>query len=524
MTQLALARKYRPKNFQQLVGQKHVSQALGNALRLNRLHHAYLFTGTRGIGKTTIARILAKSLNCEQGITENPCGKCDSCLEIDQGRFIDLLEIDAASRTKVEDTREILDNVQYTPTRGRYKVYLIDEVHMLSNHSFNALLKTLEEPPEHVVFLLATTDPQKLPITVLSRCLQFYLKKLPTIEIKQQLINVLQQEECKFEEKALDLLAKAAKGSMRDALSLADQATAYSNNDITELNMHAMLGSMQQDLLWRLIENIDAQDCKALLDTSNILSEQGIDFEQALDELISLLQSLAIFQAEPSAIATDTIDIDKLQHFAKQISKQDLQLYYQIALIGKRDLALSPDSKLGFEMVLLRIVAFKPGVVALQKKNDTRKVDVKMPAEKSTNATTDKSPSPNITVEKNNWSEIVSHLNLSGIAKNLAEHSSLLSQSDKAIKIIINTEFAVMMNDKIIDRIQQALREYLAKEIKLHIDVGQSARTPAEQKQQQALKVRVAAIESIHSDENIKALMNQFDTTINEDHIQSKAR
>lgn len=517
MTQLALARKYRPKNFQQLVGQVHVSQALSNALRLKRLHHAYLFTGTRGIGKTTIARILAKSLNCEQGISETPCGQCDTCQEIDQGRFVDLIEIDAASRTKVEDTREILDNVQYTPTRGRYKVYLIDEVHMLSNHSFNALLKTLEEPPEHVVFLLATTDPQKLPITVLSRCLQFYLKKLPNDAICQQLASILDKENCQYQESALKLLAKAAKGSMRDALSLTDQAIAFSNNNINEDNMHTMLGSMQHDILWQLINDIHEQDGKSLLTITHKLNEQGCDFEQALDELITLVQSIAIYQAEPSAITDDTIELEKIAHYANTISKEDIQLYYQILLIGKRDLALSPNSQLGFEMLMIRIVAFTPDTQA-----STPPPSVKKKLSTITNSASEapkKTPAPN---DGEAWLDIINKINVSGITKTILEHTSLTSRDDNTFRLLISPDYSPMINDKHITRIEQALSEYRQNKTKVLIKTGQAIETPAEQKQQKALEIKVAAIDAIQSDDNIKTLMSQFGATLNEKQIKPK--
>ena len=396
MSYQVLARKWRPKNFAELVGQTHVMRALSNALEQQRLHHAYLFTGTRGVGKTTIARILAKSLNCEQGVSSKPCGKCDTCVEIDQGRFIDLIEIDAASRTKVEDTREILDNVQYAPSRGRYKVYLIDEVHMLSGHSFNALLKTLEEPPPHVIFLLATTDPQKLPVTVLSRCLQFYLKNLATELIKQHLNYVLTEEKISFQDSALRLIAAAAKGSMRDALSITDQAIAYCQQDIKEDDTRAMLGGISRDNVFPIVDALVQQDAKALLEHSQSLASKGLDYSAVLDELISTLQYIAIAQAEPNAIDPQLAEAERIKEYALSLTVEDVQLFYQIALIGKRDLPLSPEPKGGFEMVLLRMLSFQPDQITVSKNKTAPVKQAPAPA---------KAPATKPTAEKASISE-----------------------------------------------------------------------------------------------------------------------
>ena len=360
MSYQVLARKWRPQNFHQLVGQLHVKQALVNALDQQRLHHAYLFTGTRGVGKTTIARIFAKSLNCELGVTSQPCGTCSSCVDIEQGRFIDLIEIDAASRTKVEDTREILDNVQYAPTRGRYKVYLIDEVHMLSKHSFNALLKTLEEPPEHVKFLLATTDPQKLPVTILSRCLQFNLAALSENEIEQQLSHILQKEQLGFEQPALKQLAQSAKGSMRDALSLTDQAIAQTNGQISELAVKDMLGLM--DITWAqsLLVAAMASDGDSLLELSSNLGLQNGNYGAVLDDLIKLCHLVLISKLVPSAAQLSDQYADFISELAEQADTREIQVYYQLLLNGKKDLLLAPTEQLGFEMVMLKLLAFEP--------------------------------------------------------------------------------------------------------------------------------------------------------------------
>ncbi|WP_042146104.1 MULTISPECIES: DNA polymerase III subunit gamma/tau [unclassified Pseudoalteromonas] len=360
MSYQVLARKWRPQNFHQLVGQNHVKQALINGLEQQRLHHAYLFTGTRGVGKTTIARIFSKSLNCEQGITAEPCGTCSTCLDIEEGRYIDLLEIDAASRTKVEDTREILDNVQYAPSRGRYKVYLIDEVHMLSKHSFNALLKILEEPPEHVKFLLATTDPQKLPVTILSRCLQFNLSALSQDEIQQQLDTILNKEQLSFDVEALKLLAKAADGSMRDALSLTDQAIAQTNGQLKTPDIMTMLGLM--DISWsqKLFVAIVCNDGEALLDVVSQLSMQNPSYTRVLDDLLALTHLILMTQLVPSAANLDDKNEAFISQVASQSSAEQIQVYYQLLLNGKKDLLWAPEAKLGFEMVLLRLLAFEP--------------------------------------------------------------------------------------------------------------------------------------------------------------------
>lgn len=360
MSYQVLARKWRPRIFREMVGQEHVLQALINALDHNRLHHAYLFTGTRGVGKTTIARILAKCLNCETGVSSEPCGQCSACREIAEGRFVDLIEVDAASRTKVEDTRELLENVQYAPSRGRYKVYLIDEVHMLSNSSFNALLKTLEEPPPHVKFLLATTDPQKLPMTILSRCLQFNLKNMTPERIVNHLKFVLEKEMVPFEEPALWHLGRAADGSMRDAMSLTDQAISYGSGKITDLEVSAMLGTIDQASVQKLVQALIDLDGKNLLQIVADMSEQSPDYASALAELLSTLHRIAIAQALPEALDNSQGDREKILQWAQALPAEDVQLFYQTALLGRRDLPLAPDPRAGFEMVLLRMLAFKP--------------------------------------------------------------------------------------------------------------------------------------------------------------------
>ncbi len=361
MSYQVLARKWRPANFDEMIGQAHVLRALSSALESERLHHAYLFSGTRGVGKTTISRILAKCLNCEQGITAKPCGHCSACNEINEGRFLDLLEVDAASRTKVEDTRELLENVQYRPTRGRYKVYLIDEVHMLSNHSFNALLKTLEEPPPHVVFLLATTDPQKLPATVLSRCLQFHLKNMQPGDISQHLSHILDTEEISYEQPALDSLAWSAKGSMRDALSLLDQAIAFGDGKVTDTDVRDMLGSIDKDHIYRIITALAANDGALVMTIVEELSQFAPDYEELLAELLVILHRMAIIQQIPEAMIASN-EREQIELLAESVFAEDIQLFYQLALHARRDLPLAPDMRSGFEMSMLRLMSFRPGI------------------------------------------------------------------------------------------------------------------------------------------------------------------
>ncbi|HPB75622.1 MAG TPA: DNA polymerase III subunit gamma/tau, partial [Chromatiaceae bacterium] len=361
MSYQVLARKWRPRSFADMVGQAHVVRALSNALDQDRLHHAYLFTGTRGVGKTTLARILAKALNCEAGVSSTPCCQCPSCREIDEGRFVDLLEVDAASRTRVDQTRDLLDNVPFAPVKGRFKVYLIDEVHMFSTSSFNALLKTLEEPPPHVKFLLATTDPQKVPVTVLSRCLQFNLKRLVPEEIATQLAHILTVEAVPFEAPALALLARAADGSMRDGLSLLDQAIAFGGGRVGAEDIRAMLGTVGRDMSLRLLQALAARDGAALLAEVARIHELAPDFGGVLQEVLGLLHRLALFQQVPVTLAADDPEREALMALGRDLIPEDVQLYYQIALLGQADLPLAPDPRTGMEMVLLRMLAFRPG-------------------------------------------------------------------------------------------------------------------------------------------------------------------
>ncbi|MCY1686326.1 DNA polymerase III subunit gamma/tau [Yersinia enterocolitica] len=386
MSYQVLARKWRPKTFADVVGQEHVLTALANGLSLGRIHHAYLFSGTRGVGKTSIARLLAKGLNCETGITATPCGTCANCLEIEQGRFVDLIEIDAASRTKVEDTRELLDNVQYAPARGRFKVYLIDEVHMLSRHSFNALLKTLEEPPAHVKFLLATTDPQKLPVTILSRCLQFHLKVIDVEVIRAQLEKILLAEQISSDARALQLLARAADGSMRDALSLADQAIAMGDGHVTTATVSQMLGTLDDEQPLAIIEALVSADGARVMAQLEQAASRGVDWENLLVETLSLLHRIAMVQLLPSMLDNHYATIEpRLRELARTLPPTDIQLYYQTLLVGRKELAYAPDRRMGVEMTLLRALAFHPKAIIAE----PQRVPVSAPA-----AIADNTPAP----------------------------------------------------------------------------------------------------------------------------------
>ena len=500
MSYQVLARKWRPKSFQEMVGQEHVLRMLINALDNQRLHHAYLFTGTRGVGKTTLARILAKCLNCEKAISSTPCGECNTCQSIDSGRFLDLMEIDAASRTKVEDTRELLDNVQYAPSLGRFKIYLIDEVHMLSGHSFNALLKTLEEPPAHVKFLLATTDPKRLPITILSRCLQFNLKRVPIEQISQHLQQVCQAENIIHEAPALQLVAQAADGSMRDALSLLDQTIAFCGEKITTLDTRQMLGNIEQDIIFRLLHALADHDGVKLLAEIAKLAEHAPDFNQALEEILSTLHRINVSQIIPDAADKH----DEIHQLAARFSAEEIQLYYQIALIGRRDLPLAPTPAHGFEMVLLRMLAFQPTLEQVK------------PVAQSPQRPAITPPAPAKKAETaSEWEQIFPKLDLSGMAQVLAANCVLTEMSDHSIKLALATSHGAMLNKKLIERIEQALASYFNKTINLVIKVASTTlNTPAKQ-QQETQQVRHAfATDAIKNDSHVKNILDIFDATL----------
>ncbi|MSP53910.1 MAG: DNA polymerase III subunit gamma/tau [Gammaproteobacteria bacterium] len=505
---VVLARKWRPKNFAQMVGQDPVVQALTNALTQQRLHHAYLFTGTRGVGKTTVARILAKCLNCETGITATPCGECNACVAINAGRFIDLIEVDAASRTKVEDTRELLDNVQYAPSQGRFKIYLIDEVHMLSGHSFNALLKTLEEPPEHVKFLLATTDPHKLPITVLSRCLQFHLKNMPADIIAKYLADILQQEKIPYEVPALQQLGQAADGSMRDALSLLDQTIALSNSDITNTAVQNLLGQTNTTDLYPLLDSLISNDGTKLLEQIQTLATNGYSFPQVLDDVLALLHQISLAQIVPTASQNSPFAAEKIQHYAQQFSKEDIQLLYQIAIVGRRDLPYAPSPRAGFEVTLLRMLTFVPVTNA-----PTLPVSLK--------ATQDPVHSPQAS-EHNSWPTIVQQLNLSGMNAVFANHCVLKNLGNTIIELQIDPKYAALASDTRQANLTAALTSYLGRTIKLKIiNVAGIDGTPAAQ-QQRAVDEKFSATKTqLVEDPLVKNIMDHFGATIDDQSIKS---
>lgn len=527
MSYQVLARKWRPKNFAEVVGQEHVLRALVNALTQNRLHHAYLFTGTRGVGKTTIARILAKCLNCEIGITAIPCGKCDACLEIDAGRFIDLVEVDAASRTKVEDTRDLLDNVQYLPAKGRFKVYIIDEVHMLSGHSFNALLKTLEEPPEHVKFLLATTDPQKLPITVLSRCLQFNLKILSPELIQKQLQHILTQEKIEFASEACRQLSLGACGSVRDALSLLDQAIAFGQGKVATADVNAMLGTIDTSKIFVLLEALLSNNAKAMLDVIVQLAELAVDFTSVLDELLEIFQQMAIIQMVPDVNTANWQHQELIRQLASQLKPEEVQLYYQIGLIGKRDLSLAPSMRSGFEMVMLRMLAFRPEPEALLAESKVtvnpgivstpvKSIEKPMMNDVQTILSTSKSVVVTNPVVDSQSVNILQQLNVTGPTQALLRHCVVTNISQNEVELLLEAKQSLWLNKKHEERISQALSEYLKRPVAVNVKLGAStiADTVASVEKREIAQKQDQALKSIEKDPKIKELMSKFGAKI----------
>jgi DNA polymerase-3 subunit gamma/tau len=527
MSYQVLARKWRPRKFAEMVGQEHVLRALTNALDNDRLHHAYLFTGTRGVGKTTVARIFAKSLNCESGVSAEPCGECSSCREIDEGRFVDLIEVDAASRTKVEDTRDLLDNVQYAPTRARYKVYLIDEVHMLSAHSFNALLKTLEEPPPHVKFLLATTDPQKLPATVLSRCLQFNLKRMPLTVIAEHLEKLLQAEMVAAEPTALRLLARAADGSMRDALSLLDQAIAYGGGRVKEAEVRAMLGTIEHTYVVDVLRALAAGDGGSLLEVIERLSQHTPDYEGVLAELLTYLQQIAVAQTLPAAVDEHLDRREAVLELAQQMQPEDVQLFYQIGLIGRRDLLLAPDPRGGLEMSLLRMLAFRPQSVAVavpssaaSKARGAKPEPEGPPPGTTPRRTQSAAPKP---ARADDWRELVDTMRLRGVLRELAMNCAVVGQDGDRWSLVLDPGHQQLLNNERHQRLQQQVCDCVQRSIRLEIDIRGGAgtdNTPAQQRRQEAESRQSAAVTAIESDPNVKAIQKAFDATLHTESIR----
>lgn len=504
---VALARKWRPKQFTDVVGQSVVIQALTNAIHQDRLHHAYLFTGTRGVGKTTIARILAKCLNCQTGITASPCGTCSHCVDIDNGRFPDLFEIDAASRTKVEDTRDILDNVPYAPTVGRFKIYLIDEVHMLSGHSFNALLKTLEEPPAHVKFILATTDPQKLPATILSRCLQFHLGHLSAAEIDQQLRYILTTEQIAFDVPATLLISKAAQGSLRDALSLLDQCIAFGGGAVLIDTTSHLLGTVDQSCIHHILQALAAQDGNQLLDITASLGAQGINFSTVLADLLTQLHDIALVQLAPNRASDEAITM-----LARQLSAEDIQLYYQIGLIGQRDLDYAPTPQNGFEMTLLRMLAFTPSTTTPTLDNT---VVQKKSAELAAGDPVKESKS-------GSWKEIFEALALTGTARLLAEQCSLIQFAADRLELALHPKYKALLQDATLQRMREAINVYFGRAVTLSVTVTEAdmGDVPAELNRRDIKKVQDQATEALYSDSTVQHIIKAFDAKIIKDTIK----
>ncbi|HJY37155.1 MAG TPA: DNA polymerase III subunit gamma/tau [Steroidobacteraceae bacterium] len=520
MSYLALARKWRPRNFSELAGQDHVMRALVNALETGRVHHAFLFTGTRGVGKTTIARILAKSLNCETGVTPTPCGKCSACREIDEGRFVDLLEVDAASRTKVDDTRELLDNVQYAPARGRYKVYLIDEVHMLSTHSFNALLKTLEEPPPHVKFLLATTDPQKLPVTVLSRCLQFNLKRFPPGLIYKRLTEIAQAEKLDFEADALRLVARSAEGSMRDALSLLDQVIAFGGAKLTAADTRMMLGTLDRTQVFGLVEALVARDAKQVLASVEDLDERAPDYREVLADLAAVLQKLALLQAVPDLQLDEAEDIETYKRLAGALSPEDAQLFYQIAIVGRRDLELAPDVRGGFEMILLRMLAFsmaEGGQVQPSSGAPPAKIAATAAAAPAASAKSALA----VSRAASDWSTMVAQMNLQGMVKELAAHVSLTGKQGNKVQLVLDADGEHFRRPQLEEKLAQALSAYFGEPVRLELSVADRELDTLARQQKAAADDRVQqAKAAIESDPNVRAMRDMFGATVQPDSVR----
>ena len=515
-----LARKWRPRAFAQLVGQEHVVRALENALRDQRLHHAYLFTGTRGVGKTTIARIIAKALNCETGVTPAPCGQCGACREIDAGRFVDLIEVDAASNTQVDAMRELLENALYAPTSARYKVYLIDEVHMLSRSAFNAMLKTLEEPPPHVQFILATTDPQKIPVTVLSRCLQFNLKQIPPPLIEEQLARILEAEGIGYERSALGLVGRAAQGSMRDALSLLDQGIAHGAGKVTEADIRDMLGAVDQTYLFRILEAIAAANGPALLACADEMAARSLSFESALQELATLLHRIALLQVIPDAVAADDPDRPRLDALAAGMDPEFAQLCYQIAIQGRSDISLAPDGHAGFSMTLLRMLAFAPGRGEGARASAPRSAvpvaaATGSPARSAAPAVPAASPAVTAAaagVESRDWPSIVSALRLAGAARQLAQHCELVALEPGHVAVAVQASHRYLADQASLrEKLKAGLEAYLGGAIRLTLtEVAGSANTPAEIARRSDETRQQQAEASIGADPFVKDVIEQF--------------
>ncbi len=522
-----LARKWRPASFDEIVGQEHVLRAMINALDNQRLHHAYLFTGTRGVGKTTLARILAKCFNCEAGISSKPCGQCQACTEIAEGRFVDLIEVDAASRTKVDDTRELLDNVQYAPASGRFKVYLIDEVHMLSTHSFNALLKTLEEPPPHVKFLLATTDPQKLPVTVLSRCLQFNLKRVPEDLIAGHLQKILEAESVAYEQPALRHLAHAAEGSLRDALSLLDQGIAFGDGKVTEADIGQMLGSISRTHLNRIVLAVAEGDAEAVMACVDELAALSPDYDAVLASMITLLHDLALAQHIPGSLEMHGLDVHELSEIAAKMLPEDIQLYYEIAVRARRDLSLIPDPRHALEMALLRMLAFRPAAggeggaprpqpsssPSSSRSSPQGRQPSPAPAGNASSAPSGETAPP--PAASDDWESMLNSLALSGMARAFAAHCALADIDGDVVNLTLEQRHESLRTDAIVDKLTRALSDHLGRPVKLRIRISEgSLASPAEKQRAERERRQREAEAAIEADPVVNEIQKQFGADI----------
>jgi len=541
MTQ-ALARKWRPKTFDELVGQEHVVRALSNALSAQRLHHAYLFTGTRGVGKTTLARILAKAFNCEQGVGPTPCGRCSACQGIDAGRFVDLLEVDAASNTQVDKMRDLLENALYAPTAGRYKIYVIDEVHQLSGHSFNAMLKTLEEPPEHVKFVLATTDPQKVPVTVLSRCLQFSLRQIPADQIRSRLAAILEQENVPFEAAGLAAVARAARGSLRDALSLLDQAIAHGGGRVDEASVTAMLGLVGHEHLYELLEALAASDGPRMIAQADAMAARGIAFEQALQELGSLWHRIALAKVVPSALDEDG-DPAIVRSLAERYSPEDVQLYYQITQQGRADIVLAPDEYAGFTMTLMRMLAFAPGQSAPTRSQGTAAATPRTASPVASSASSAASkPAENVAAPATTparavqaaapaatgrplgqWADLLAALKLTGMAKQLAQNCELIGEQGDVIELRLAPAQKHLADKGPQERLRSAVEEYLGRGVRLKIEIGDPlGQTPAQLDEIDRRGKLASAAQALDADPFVRELVDDFGARVVPDSIKPK--
>ena len=542
---LALARKWRPKNFGELVGQEHVVRAISNALTQNRLHHAYLLTGTRGVGKTTLARVIAKALNCETGVTATPCGKCAACVEIDSGRFVDLIELDAASNTQVDNMRDLLENALYAPASGRFKVYIIDEVHMLSRSAFNAMLKTLEEPPAHVKFILATTDPQKVPVTVLSRCLQFNLKQIPLAQIRGQLENILGKEGVSFEVPALNLIARAAQGSMRDALSLLDQAIAHGAGKVDEVSVREMLGAVDRSYLFSILSALTRGDGPALLEEAERMAARSLSFDTALQELATLLHRIALAQTVPGALADDEPERESLVSLGRAFGEEDVQLLYQIAIHGRRDMSLAPDEFAGFTMTLMRMLAFVPmesgvnttstGAATAASRSADKPAVARAAGQPPTldnrqvmeepramqNPSHPAADTRTIEAELSDWRNLVGRIKVGGMARMLGDNCEFQALQGDNVDLVVPEAHKHLLEKAYTDKLQGALGDYFGRKLRLRIATGGSGKTPAEIENQERQVKLARAIESIDSDPFVRELVENFDARVKDTSIKS---